>query len=49
MLTGYEGFLGSDMSDDEYASFKKGRTAADKKIQKIFSSIRQMIVKDEHT
>ena len=49
LLTGYEGFLGSDMSDDEYATFKKGRTAADKKIQKIFSSLRQMIVKDGHT
>ena len=49
LLTDYEGFLGSDMSDDEYVSFKKGRTAADKKIQKIFSSLRQMIVKDEHT
>ena len=55
LLTGYEGFLGADMSDDEYATFKKGRTAADKKIQEIFSSLRKMIVddkldgKDEHT
>ena len=49
LLTGYEGFLGVDMSDDEYVTFKKGRKAADKKVQKIFSSIRQMIIKDGHT
>ena len=49
MLTGYEGFLGVDMSDDEYVTFKKGRKVADKKVQKIFSSIRQMIIKDGHT
>ena len=40
LLTGYEGFLGADMSDDEYVTFKKGRKAADKKVQKIFSSLR---------